>query len=143
MKIVNGDLWQAQANVIAVTTNAVITQDLKLVMGAGAAKQMLDRYPGIDAEAAEKIVKQTNPRRYGFLVIRPSLAIFQTKGHFRADSDPELIELSVETLLAYTKKHPTTTIAVNFPGIGLGNLTPRQVKPIIGVLPDTVTFYWR
>ena len=135
MKVVAANLWNTNADIIAVTTNGNI-KDGKLIMGAGAAKAMRDRYPGIDRWAATQITG----KRYGW-ISNGTVGMFQSKINYWEPSTVKLIEFSVKKLLAWLEQRPGITVALNFPGIGLGGLTEEEVLPLIEVLPDTVTIY--
>ena len=135
MKIVTANLWDANADIIAVTTNGNVKNG-KLIMGAGAAKAMRDNYPGIDRWAA----MQFTGKRYGW-ISNDTVGLFQTKINYWEPSTVKLIEFSVKKLLAWLEQRPGITVALNFPGIGLGGLTKDEVLPVIEQLPDTVTIY--
>jgi hypothetical protein len=139
-----------------VTTNGVVTRNGALVMGAGAAKQLVQRAPGIDEEAGAFVVHSGVPQagrpgvyQYGFLAIRSPLAdkvgigIFQTKYEWQHNSHLPLIDLSVSGLVRYAYDNPRVSIRMNYPGIGLGGLTKEQVEPILDVLPQNVTVCYR
>jgi len=55
---------------------------------------------------------------------------------------PELIQRSAEKLTVWASAHPDCRIDLNFPGIGNGRLSPAQVLPVVGQLPDNV-HVWR
>lgn len=153
MKIVREDLWK-EADVHCVTTNAVFHNG-GLVMGAGAARQAVDRYPNIKEEAGDTVVKALKALGttdlYGFLIVKypnsvlqqAGLGIFQTKKHWREPSDVNVIYLSA-CMLAYQALYfPSWKFRLNYPGIGLGGLSIDQVRPIIKTLPDNVTVCMR
>jgi hypothetical protein len=164
-EIIRGQLWKDPRDgdhplgMIVVTTNGFIRKDMTLVMGAGAARQMADRIPGFDFEAAEAILKWTRTvtgyaqpagaTAYGFMVIREPNAervgsgIFQVKMHWRNEANLDLIRDSVRTLGLYAKAHPNVAVRMNYPGIGLGRLSRATVEPLLTPLPDNVTVVWR
>lgn len=139
-----GNLWAHQHDLTCITTNAVITR-AGLVMGAGIAKTAADRHPRLRHLAMHAIRQQPNSKRYGFIALPnplPHLALFQTKDHFREPSSLELIQHSLEGLIAYALAHPDARIALPYPGIGLGGLDPATVQPLLQALPHNVTV-WR
>lgn len=133
-----------------VTTNSVVYRK-ELVMGGGialVAKQFnpyLARYFGMKASRSRM---DGGNGIYG--LIEPSakslVGAFQTKVHFSDPSRLDVIELAVDMLHDYVerKKHyvPDFTVNLNFPGIGLGGLSVKDVEPLLTSLPDNV-FVWR
>lgn len=53
---------------------------------------------------------------------------FQSKLDFRQGSDLEIIAYSAERLRAWLEAHPTRTVHLAFPGIGLGGLEPKALQ---------------
>lgn len=117
----------------------------QLIMGAGAAKAVLERHPGIDALLASAIeaLKLGRDQPYGFVAARSAngqlVGSFQSKQHWRDPSTVELIAFSTKVLNAYLEQHPDISVAIAYPGIGLGGLKERDVQPILATLPDRVT----
>ena len=139
-----GDMWTVLGKVqwFCITTNAIVKNNGALVMGAGIARQMRDRYPGIDLACGEAVRDSTNSEGvYGFIRPRLGLGLFQVKRHFKGSADLELIQRSTKQLHDYAAKCPGLTFALNFPGIGNGKLDYAQVKPIVDQLPDNVQIW--
>jgi hypothetical protein len=145
MKLAQGDMWSAydQADLFLVTTNHVVTRDDKLVMGAGIARQALDRFPDLDKALGKAVLGAGTP--YGLLVSprwpEAKLGAFQTKTNWKEGSSPALITFSTGKLLEWCKAHPTAQVHLNMPGVGLGGLPREVVLPILEPLPDTVTVW--
>jgi hypothetical protein len=145
MKLAQGDMWSAydQADLFLVTTNHVVTRDDKLVMGAGIARQALDRFPDLDKALGKAVLGAGTP--YGLLVSphwpRAKLGAFQTKGEWKAGARGALIDFSTHMLLEWCEEHPTAQVHLNMPGVGLGGLPREVVLPILEPLPDTVTVW--
>ncbi len=142
-----GDMWSALENNVdhfIITTNAMVKRNGALVMGAGIAKQVRDRYPGIDVDCGRAVEKyRDHLNTYGCLINvvpgeRSSLGLFQVKHHWAEQADLELIENSTTHLYHHAQLNQGMTFALNFPGIGNGKLSYDQVKPIIDTLPDNV-----
>jgi len=136
---------KAFTDVVLVTTNAFIKTNGKLVMGRGAAHQMMLRYPWTQLEFGRMVefharTHQNEP--YGVLIspmrVKPRLGIFQVKRHYSDAADLGLIAYSVSVLTEYAHMHPTTSIAMNYPGIGNGRLRQADVEPLLKALPDNV-----
>jgi hypothetical protein len=157
---VTGDLWSedGKANLLLVTTNAYVKNNGCLVMGRGAAKEMVDRYPQISLSFGCAI--QPNPGRSSiameYLILTtdqdhlsgrpgpvPTLyGAFQVKHHFRDKASLKLIRKSAERLAEIAPDG--IRIAMNYPGIGNGGLLKSEVGPIIkSILPDNVFVYTR
>jgi len=124
------------------TANSVLTRSGALVMGAGAARALRDRIPGVDRVLGRRLAAAGAPAVYGLLVVRGRrirIGAFQTKRHWREPSDLELIRLATRRLLAYLEDHPEVRrVDLNFPGVGLGGLSERTVRPILEALPPFV-----
>lgn len=85
----SGNVKEAQGNIftgghdwLVFTANSVVTSTKRLVMGAGIAKQVRDRYPGIDRFFGETLL-DNNPAgaRFHLLVNHPK------KNHRSSDQD--------------------------------------------------------
>lgn len=151
MKLIQGNIWDSGATNIAVTTNSVIRSDGSLVMGAGIAKQAIMRHPELSYLAGAAVKKRYGQMgMYGFLGPfsfeyegQPeNIYLFQTKINFTHPSRLSLIEFSVSSLNLYLNQNPGFELAMNFPGIGKGELRMPDVLPIIQRLPDSVSVYW-
>ncbi len=127
------------------TTNSELNNRNALIMGAGSAKSVKLRYPGIEQHFGELIDKQRNKHyKYGLIVVDYEgqlVGAFQTKTSYKYASDPTLIKQSVEMLVSWCNANPTKTVALPYPGIGYGGLTISEVEKIIAPLPDTVTVF--
>lgn len=154
MKIVVGDMWNTigSATILLVTTNACINMRGELVMGRGAALQMKQNYPGIEQTLARKIQEKgaaykpwaDNTPPYGIVSAGQSdrgthLGAFQVKWSWDQEADLSLIEFSTTMLCKIAPKYER--VVLNYPGIGYGRLTRRQVEPILAKLPDNVEIY--
>jgi hypothetical protein len=141
MILKTGNMWDEPADLYFCTANSTLTHDGRLVMGKGSAREMRDRYPGID----KMFGQHCKPGgKYGTLVNRYGnvlLGAFQTKCNWREPSSPDLIQYATSKLL-WICGHYDYTIFLPFPGIGCGGLTEDEVLPIISVLHDNVAI-WR
>lgn len=144
MNIVRGNFLRGlsdPAGVVVAPANGVITP-VGLVMGAGAALALAEEYPCLRQALARRIeregVRVGRFWRYGFVAVRLEgqlYGAFQSKLDFRRGSDLELVRFSAERLRAWLEAHPTRTVHLAFPGIGLGGLKPEAV---LGVLEATL-----
>jgi len=158
MKWVSGDFvdlaHKHKATGIAFTANAVIMKkddQYKLVMGAGAAKRIRDKFLGIDAKLAEEIVKNVNDYPEHTRQVKDyylsycdydNLRIFavQTKKHFKEAGDWDLTVQSLEQLANYIKHNPESKIILNCPLINNGGFGDRidEVKQMVeNIFKDT------
>lgn len=135
-----GNMWDAWDTVdhFIITTNSTLKNNGALVMGAGIARQVRDRFSNIDRKIGTVIKQHPTPRRYGLLLGAKKLGIFQVKYHWGSPADLELIRYSTSLLTAEAISNPDKTYALNFPGIGNGKLHITEVAPIMESLPDNV-----
>jgi len=137
-----GDMWSVfdEVDYFIVTTNAIVKNNGALVMGAGIAKQMRDRFPGIDLEIGAAIGKAGSGGTYG-LLLGNKVGAFQVKYHFKSMANLGLISLSAEQLKDEARANPDKTYALNYPGIGNGGLRPWMVEGILEDLPDNIQIW--
>ncbi len=141
-KFQNGNLFD-NPGIKVVTTNSVIKNDGKLVMGAGAALQAKQLFPGIDKTAALILSRKGfgNLSTYYFTMVTDVVGIFQTKRHYGDKSDIELIRGSTQAFSNHVKLFPEYTFNLNMPGIGYGGLKESEVYDIVKTLPDNVIIW--
>lgn len=118
----------------------------RLVMGAGAAKQVKEMFSHIDRELAqairqvgEEIEGRRGVYKFGVAAYTSGIGAFQSKLSWRDKSSLELIEFSVGKLQNRLNKNPELLVELIYPGIGLGGLRESDVSPLLEVLPDSVT----
>lgn len=130
------------------TSNGTLNGD-RLVMGAGTARQVRDRFPSIDRKIGIKIISNFSPEcgtyEYGLLVSDrwpdAKIAAFQTKYHWKDKSDIDLIRLGINQLQEWCRLYPEARVDLPMPGIGLGGLDTSVVKDLTDVLPDQVNMW--
>ena len=103
-------------------------------MLAGIAKQVRDRWHGVDVKLGSQI---EHMGKYG-LIVGKKLGIFQVKRFYGDSASLELIDYSTSMLYDFATCHSDKRIDLNYPGIGNGKLEKSEVEPIISVLPDNV-----
>jgi hypothetical protein len=125
-----GNLWEASDALFAVTTSSTFNHRGELVLGAGAALQAKQRYPGIQHRPE---LLQYHLGRFGwYKVPNVPVGFFQSKLSWRLPATFELIEFSSRALASWiSTQNPVPRIALNFPGIGLGRLAREDVLPIL------------
>lgn len=151
MKIIEGllDYTKAEAgHVYAFTANSVIYRGA-LIMGGGAALAAREAFPGVDELLAKEIDKVIFDETYGAVIVPYEdfyVMAFQTKTQPSLPSYLNVIEeaccVCCELLRKMFPDQPDIPVHLNYPGIGLGGLTPDDVGPIIEpLLPDNIIVY--
>jgi len=138
-----GDMWSVfdEVDYFIITTNAVIKKNGAVVMGAGIAKQVRDKYPGIDVDIGRGIKAIRNTQNQYGLIVGNKIGVFQVKYHFKDTANLGLISQSVKELAAHANANPDKTYALNYPGIGNGGLKRWVVEPLLADLPDNVQIW--
>lgn len=117
--------------VLLVTTNGIIKSNNCAVMGAGIAKQVRDRWPGIDLTLAINLKIFGNvPNVLGDHLIgdhKIKVVTFPTKNNWQDSSDLVLIFNSATKLSQMTYKSFITVA----PGCGHGGLKWSDVKGVV------------
>lgn len=158
MKRMKGNLFSGYSDtrrvILCATTNGVITQR-GLVMGGGSALQMAKLWPDTPMAFVNEIQKVShlepdpeNPDspltyEYHLVVLRSDrvmLGAFQTKRHYADMSSLRLIKRSLNVAKQVAEWHPEWTLAIPYPGIGLGGLDINDVGKLIeeAQLPDNI-----
>jgi len=147
-----GDYWEEydRADLFLFTSNGVVSQG-KLVMGAGTAKQMRDRYLGIDKAIGAKLTEggytgtDSSGYIYGLLISNHfpvfKVGAFQTKRHWKEKANLSLIHQSCDLLIKLIDEYSLTNVHLPYPGIGYGGLNKKDVESIIALLPDVVNVW--
>ena len=137
LKILKHDIWDiwSQGFTVCVLTNGDVRRDGLAVMGAGLAKQAVDRKPNIQKKLATALQQFGNTPHW-FPAER--MISFPTKHNWRDDSDPKLIRKSCLTLVNMVnflipdiRKPMKNIVFLPIPGIGLGRLSRDVVIPIL------------
>jgi hypothetical protein len=136
-----GDIWTRYGlddEVILVPTNSTLKTTNELVMGAGAALHATWKEPDIATRFGRKLM-ETN----SLILWDEAWDIwgFQSKYHWKDDSDLDLITSSVNMLNYLALSYPLATFNLCWPGIGFGKLTKATTKPILDNLPDNVVVW--
>ena len=127
-----GDIWQTEADVRAITTNAVVKESGHAVMGKGIALQARKRYPGVDKKLGQLLQNKGNHVH----LLALDLVSFPVKEDWRAPAKLDLIRRSAEELVALADTHGWEKVILPRPGCGAGQLTWSDVQPIIAPVLD-------
>lgn len=146
----SGDMWTGweTADLFLVTTNAQIDALGRLIMGAGSAKSAVDRWPTLPEKLGAILAHgQTNVLvpDYHLLVSKEwpqrKLGLLQTKRTFWEPSDLALVRASLGKLLIWMNHHPGKLVSLPYPGVGLGKLPKKEVRPLLERFPTSL-FVW-
>ena len=145
MKLINSlldysDPWGIP-DVYLFTGNPIIKKNGAIVMGRGAAKQVRDRYPGIDLVFGKLLKEEPH---LNVLIIGKAhrlLGWFKVKEHWKEPAKLSVITESVTKLTQIATENPTLRFHMNYPGVGNGKLNIAMVAPLLQALPDNVLLY--
>ena len=153
MKFVKGNILSqfetpCTNKLLVFTANSVLKGDQQLVMGAGIAKAVRDRFPGVDSFFGKGLARHmhNNPEQYDkFGLLRgvyhgQSIAALQTKYNWTNDSVLDLIEFSLDKLVVIAREYDEVHMTI--PGIGNGNLSKELVLPLLDRNWQTCMYIW-
>lgn len=140
MKIVHGNIWQYQADILCITINSTIKRDGSLVMGRGVAAQAKAQYPRLPYALARWI------KDFGYHVAitdyymhNKPVCIYPVKSYWRDKATLDLVHQSAWELRALAIALPNSTFVLPRPGCGNGGLLWDTVRPMIDyILPNNV-----
>lgn len=129
---VTGNLWDFKVHNMCITTNGFVKKDGRAVMGAGCAKEAVDKYKLWDLPLSLGTLIKDNGNIFQRMHVgNPhSLWAFPVKHNWWEKADTKLIERSCKQLAEYVAKTGYRFILPR-PGCGNGGLDWEQdVKPI-------------
>ncbi|MCA1799710.1 MAG: hypothetical protein LC650_00140 [Actinobacteria bacterium] len=141
------DLWDCQG-ILFITTNGFIKTNGRAVMGAGVAKEAVQRIPGIDLELGRKMVKFGNiPMRLAGPGLKlnydRNVVSFPVKHNWFERADLDLIAESAGKVVSFVHWgiiHEDIPMFLPRPGCGNGGLTWPAVRdrlePVLGHLDN-------
>lgn len=162
MRICRTNIWShlGTAAVIFVTTNTDVKKDGEAVMGAGIAKQALQRWPNIGKilgnlsrakiETPSCLITESGTEIWSFPTKRaqlhnPEMILPAYRSKFPGPivpgwacySDKVLIEVNMEWLRSNFADRPAISqFLLPWPGVGNGGLTKEAIFPIVSKLDD-------
>ena len=148
----HGNYWSeySDSDLFVFTGNGLLKSNGALVMGAGTARQVRDKFLGIDLVIGNAIRKKFNSNEknlyeYNFLVSEKwpaaKMGVFQSKLHFEDPSNLDLIQKGIDKLNSWCNDHPKSRIDIPMPGVGHGELPIDKVKPLLDNLSDNVNVW--
>lgn len=134
------ELYTNNWDAICCTINQVLTQDGRLVMGAGVAKILRDFDKQIEYDWGHKLKIQQNKGLVSLLVSNYyemwHCIGFPTKYHWKNPSDLKLIEKSAKYLRLFCDQMDLQKILLPKPGCSNGGLKWIDVKPVLEPVLD-------
>jgi hypothetical protein len=138
MKFKKGNMWDVfeESDLFLITANSSINKKGELVMGRGIALEVKKRFPTFPKRAGYEISLATKFHpRYGITESLPGipsqLRCFQVKYNWHDNANLDLIEYSTHLLSLVVKGGYYSNVHLNYPGIGYGHLSKKQVQPIL------------
>lgn len=137
---VSGNLWTYPADVRVITTNGFVKNDGRAVMGRGCALEAAHRWPDLPKLLGRAILDHGNhvqlmPASSGIL----NLYTFPVKHNWWETADLDLILRSAHELVACVQdglEALNIVVVIPRPGCGNGNLSWRDVQPILADVLD-------
>jgi len=141
--IIIGDLYETEEikkyDYIGFTANSFINSMGSLVMGAGNAKVIRDKFTKSSQYFGKNIEHLSE---YGIKVDEDSkLIAVQTKKHFKDDSELPLVIRTLKSLAFFAEQIPNKKIGIPFPAINHGGLKVSTILPYLSILPSNVYVY--
>lgn len=143
---IRGDILSNQilhkADAICFTSNGILRQNGRLVMGAGVAKAFRDYFRDLDLSAGKavnragnicQIILEVSPIQLDKVV---SIVAFPTKHDWRDNSDPVLIRQSAKQLRELANLNSWKQVYLPRPGCRNGKLSWRDIKPVLEEILD-------
>lgn len=151
MKEIYGNLWAANADALAISTNGFTKNDGTAVMGAGCAKEANRWFPGLAHYLGQKLKRDGNHVAYVSSewldkhkdtalptenAVDFDLIFVPVKHHWREQADLDLIERSCVELVELTDRKDWQNVTLPRLGCGNGRLKWNYVKQRIEPLLD-------
>ena len=134
------NIWDIpdEDGVKAITTNGVVNEQGKLIMGAGIAKQAATKYPDLPLILGHYVNIHGN---IPFYIVEYNIVSYPTKNNWRNTSPLKLIEQSAYLLVKRIEEEELEHVFLPRPGCSNGGKDwETEVKPLLEpILPDTVT----
>lgn len=143
MQEIIGNMWDIDADAYCVTTNGIIKNNGRAVMGAGVALSAVRKFPECDRHLANFIKLYGHKVGTFYSVVNDKnyfdLISFPTKYHWKDPSDIKLIIKSAEELKALIEKNRYNKVVLPKPGCANGGLNWDDVKKVIeSILDDRI-----
>ena len=133
---VTGNLWDADTEVICITTNGYVRTDGKAVMGRGCALEATQRFPAVASTLGSLLVEKGNHVHWLGEVDGKILMSFPVKHAWDQPADLALIVRSAQELTNWVDSRNITSITLPRPGCGNGRLSWPVVKAVLFPILD-------
>jgi hypothetical protein len=128
MKEIQGNLWDHYGReIIAITTNGLVSKSGKAVLGNGCARQAGERFPDLARKLGTFLAEQGNHAMY----LGDGIVNFPVEHSPFENPDLRLIERSAQELASLADAMGWEKVVVPRPGCGGGGLSWKDVKPIL------------
>ncbi len=128
MKEIQGNIWDHYGKeIIAVTTNGMVSKSGKALLGRGCARQAGERFPDLARTLGTLLAKQGNH----VMDLGNGIVNFPVEHSPFENPDLRLIERSTQELVALTEAMGWKKVVVPRPGCGGGGLSWKEVKPVL------------
>ncbi len=138
MKVIKGDIWKYYpANYIVIPTNGTIKSSGEAVMGAGLAKQLVNKQADFPIIFGEFLNTQGNK-----LGVFGKIITFPVKYRWYETANLRLLEQSSKELKDFIEKN-SVTVYMPKVGCGCGRLNWKEVEPILNrYVPNVTIIDW-
>lgn len=141
MQIITADILQYlppksfKFDALCCTTNTMVKKDGTLVMGAGIARIFADEWDWLPKEWGQVINQRDDSRKEDIIITPLSMSMylvaFPTKRHWKEDSQLDLIEASLKSLVLAANFMNWRHVLLPRPGCLNGGLSwEKQVQPL-------------
>ncbi len=123
-----------------VTASSFLTSERNLYMGKGLGRDLRIKVPGIEQIFGRMILDNCGHLgTYGLLVYE-RWGILQVRCSFNEKTAPDLIALGIKKLKEFSEE-TGYIINLEYPGIQEGELSKKEVKPLLRDLPNNI-YIW-
>lgn len=131
---VYGNLWNAEADLIVITTNLTTRRDGSAVMGAGCAKEAAERFPNFPWDYGLFLADQGDTPIFNY--DGQDIYCLPVKAHWAERADVKMIDNEIRGLVKHVNEVGYKSVAMPRPGCGNGGLQWWSVKQRIQHLLD-------
>lgn len=132
---ITGDLFEQKADAICLTTNGIVKDNGRAVMGRGCALQAKQRWENIDRRLGDLIQKNGNCCQMIFHnadhEFQYAVVAFPVKHDWRDNADLSMIRRSALQLMEMVEKHGWRRVILPKPGCGSGKLPWHEVRKVL------------
>lgn len=139
MKEIIGNIWEQEFDYLCLPTNKMWDRNGNAILGAGLAKQVKERFPGVEKDMGEVLRYNEEHLINQDVFIIPQkywkwgkqIIAFSTKYDWKEKSSLFLIKESAIQLEKMIRENKEKIFMLAFPGVGMGGLTKEEVRKVI------------